>query len=284
MGDRMTSRLLLSALFALSVTLALIAQQPATVVLRSGEERPAQNIGFFDGNALIVRTSFEAEPRFPVDQVAYIDFGGSPDVDVRLRRSEHAVVLRDGRVLTGQVTRIAHANQEDQKSPYVISFRTSNGQERQLPGADVARVYFSESTGASADRRIVGSRRDGIVGTIGRDDLRVITVSSRQLWTPTGLMVRRGERLSLHATGQIRLSDAGLTASPDGSGQTDPGAPLQQTFSGALIGRINNTRPFPIGTQTEIEMPESGQFILGINDSVLTDNDGAFRVEIRRIQ
>jgi len=30
-------------------------------------------------------------------------------------------------------------------------------------------------------------------------------------------------------------------------------------------------------------MPESGQLVLGINDSVLTDNDGAFRVEIRRV-
>lgn len=283
MRNNVTSRLLLSIALALGLSLPLIAQPSATVVLRSGEQRPAQNIGFFDGNELIVRTSFAEEPRFPVGQVAYIDFGGGPDADIRLRRSEHAVVLRDGRILTGQVTRIAHVNQEDQKSPYLISFRTSSGQERQLPGAEVARVYFGESTAASSDRGIVGSRRDSVVGTVGADDDRVITVSSRQLWTPTGLMVRRGERLRLHSTGQIRLSAAGLTASPDGSGQTDPGAPLPQTFSGALIGRVGNARPFPIGTQSEIEMPESGPFILGINDSVLTDNDGAFRVEIRRV-
>jgi hypothetical protein len=284
MRDKVTSRLLLSIALALGLSLSLIAQPSATVVLKSGEQRPAQNIGFFDGNDLIVRTSFQEEPRFPVGQVAYIDFGGGPDVDVRLRRSEHAVVLRDGRVLTGQVTRIAHVNQDDPKSPYLISLRTPNGQERQVQGGEVARVYFGESTATSSNRRMDGFRRDTAVGTIGSDDLRVITVSSRQLWTPTGLMVRRGERLGLNSTGQIRLSTGGQSMSPDGSGQTDPGAPLPQTFSGALIGRVNNGRPFPIGTQSEIEMPDSGQFILGINDSVVSDNDGAFRVEMRRIQ
>lgn len=273
MANKGSSRLLLSSLLVLGMGLSVLAQPPATVVLKSGEQRPAQNIGFFDGNSLIVRTSFEAEPRFPVSDVAYIDFGGSTDVPVRFRGSPHAVVLRDRNVLTGQVTRIAHADQADQKSAYVISFRTSNGLERQIPGADVARVYFSEP-----------SQPTTVVGTTGNDDLRMITVSSRQLWTPTGLMVRRGERLRLASTGQIRLSAAGQTASPDGSGQNDPGAPMPQVFSGALIGRIGNGRPFAIGSQTDVEMPDSGPFLLGVNDSVLTDNDGAFRVEIRRNQ
>jgi hypothetical protein len=162
-----------------------------------------------------------------------------------------------------------------------------NGQERQLAGADVARVYFSEPAGIAAARNERDSgrfRRGGAIGTIGTDDSRSVTVSSRQLWTPTGLMVRRGERLGLLSTGQIRLSTAGMSASPGGSGQNDPGAPLPETASGTLIGRIGNGRPFVIGTQSEIEMPDSGPFVLGVNDSELSDNDGAFRVEIRRIQ
>jgi hypothetical protein len=286
MRHKATPRLLLSSLFALVTTYAL-AQPPATIVLKSGEQKPAQNLGFFDGNELIVRTSFAEEPRFPVGQVAYIDFGGGADVAVRLGGAQHAVVLRNGSVLTGQVTRISHTNQEDQKSPYQISFRTMNGQERQLAGADVARVYFSEPAGVAAERNERDSgrfRRGGAIGTIGSDDSRIVTVSSRQLWTPTGLMVRRGERLALLSTGQIRLSTAGMSASPDGSGQNDPGAPLPQTASGALIGRIGNGRPFVIGTQSEVEMPDFGPLILGVNDSELSDNDGAFRVEIRRIQ
>jgi hypothetical protein len=200
------------------------------------------------------------------------------------RGSQHAVVMRDGSVLRGQVTRIAHTNQEDPKSPYLISFRASNGLERQLAGADVSRVYFNQPTATINTGSRTGRMRETAVGTIGGDDMRVITVPARQQWTRTGLRVTRGERLGLQTSGQIRLSTTGLTASPDGSGQNDPGAPLPHVLSGALIGRIGNGTPFGIGAQAQIEMPDSGQLMLGINDSVLTDNDGSFRVEIRRIQ
>jgi len=281
MMRRQTSRLLLSSAAILALTLAVAGQSPARIVLRSGEERPAQNIGFFDGNELIVRTSLAEEPRFPINQVAYIDFGGSADVPVRFRGAQHAIVLRDGGVLTGEVTRIAHTNQEDPKSPFLITFRTANGQERQFQGPEVARVYFAEPGPTATARQY--DRPRGAIGTIGSDDSREVDVPARQRWTSTGMMVRRGERLGFRSTGQIRLSTAGLTASPDGSGQNDPSSPLPQVFSGALIGRIGNGRPFAIGSQTEIEMPESGPFVLGINDSELSDNDGSFRVEVRRL-
>ena len=283
MSKKTLSRLLLGTLLAVGLVLPVLAQQQAKIVLRSGEERPAQNIGFFDGNELIVRTSFEEEPRFPIGQVAYIEFGAGETNAVMFRGSQHAVTMRDGSVLRGQVTRIGHTNQEDPKSPYVIFFRMSNGLERQLAGADVSRVYFNQPTATINTGRGTGTIRDTAVGTIGGDDVRVVNVSARQRWTSTGLRVRQGERLALQTSGQIRLSTTGLTASPDGSGQNDPGSPLPDVLSGALIGRIGNGRPFGIGSQSQVEMPESGQLMLGVNDSVLNDNDGAFRVEIRRI-
>ena len=230
-----------------------------------------------------MRTSFAEEPRFPVGEVAYIDFGGGDQNAVLLKGSQHAVVMRNGGLLRGQVTRIAHTNQEDPKSPYLVTLRMPNGQERQLAGADIGRVYFSQPMATINTTKERGRIQDTAANAIREDDARVFTVSSRERWTPTGLRVRQGERLGLQSTGQIRLSAAGMTASPDGSGQNDPGAPLPQAFSGALIGRIGTGRPFGIGSQTQIEMPESGPLFLGINDSVLTDNDGAFRVEIRRI-
>jgi hypothetical protein len=281
MTRRATYRLLLSSAVVLVLTLVVAAQSPARIVLRSGEERPAQNIGMFDGNELIVRTSMAEEPRFPISQVAYSDFGGGADVPVQLRGAQHALVLRDGGVVTGQVTRIAHTNQDDPKSPFLISFRTAAGQERQFQGSDVARVYFTEPRPTATARD--DGRRRGAIGTIGSDASRDVDVSARERWTSTGMMVRRGERLGFRTTGQVRLSAAGLTASPDGSGQNDQNSPLPQVLSGALIGRIGNGRPFAIGSQTEIEMPDSGPFLLGVNDSELSDNDGSFRVEIRRL-
>jgi hypothetical protein len=281
MFHRQTARLLAGVACALGLGVQLIAQS-ASIVLRSGERRPAQNIGFFDGNQLIVRTSFEEEPRFPIDQVAYIDFGGASDTAIRLNGSPAGVVLRNGQVLRGQVIRIGHAN-DDQQAPYLISFRTSGGDDRQLSGNDVARVYFGEPTAtASSGQSGRFRRRDRGIATSGASDLRVVTVSARQRWTSTGIVVNRGERWSLQTSGQIRLNRGGVTASPDGGNGNDPGSPLPNTLVGALIGRIGNGQPFAIGSQTSIGMPDSGELFFGVNDSQLNDNDGAFRVELRR--
>jgi hypothetical protein len=60
------------------------------------------------------------------------------------------------------------------------------------------------------------------------------------------------------------------------------GAPLPQNFAGALIARIGNSAPFPIGDQTTVTMPANGQLFLGINDDHVQDNSGGFRVNIQR--
>ena len=284
MLDRLTSRAWLSGALALGLGLQVFAQSSATIVMRSGERHPAQNIGLFDGKELIVRTSFAEEPRFPVDQVAYIDFGDTPDSSIRFNGSQNAIMLRDGGVLRGQVTRIGHTT-EDQKSPYQISFRTSAGDQRDLNGNDVARVYFNDPAGVAGATQASRSWRRGNrgVGTSG-NDLRVINVPARQRWTSTGITVNQGDVLNLQSTGQIRLNRDGVSASPDGSSGNDARSPLPNVLVGALIGRIGSGQPFGIGMQGSITMPDSGQLFLGVNDSILNDNDGAFRVEIRTFQ
>ena len=281
MFRRQNARLLLSVACVLGLGAQVVAQS-ASIVLRTGERRPAQNIGFFDGTSLIVRTSFEEEPKFPIDQVAYIDFGTGPDTPVRLNGAPMAVVLNNGQVLRGQVTRIGHPN-DDQKAPYLISFRTTAGAERQLSGTEVARVYFGESAATDASAPFGGFRRGNRgIATSGTSDQRVVNVSARQRWTPTGLMVNRGERWSLQSSGQIQLNRDGVSASTDGGNGNDPRSPLPNTLVGALIGRIGNGQAFGIGSQSSIEMPDSGELFLGVNDSQLNDNNGAFRVELRR--
>jgi hypothetical protein len=276
-------RVLLGAAAALGLGLQLVAQTNATIVMRSGERRPAQNIGFFDGRMLIVRTSFEEEPRIPVEDVAYIDFGGAPDRQVDVRGGE-AVMLRSGRMLRGEVTRIAHTDQNDPRSPYLVTFRTAGG-EQQITGNEIGRIYFNGDVAASGVSGTSGRNRGyGGFGSAPSGATRVIAVSPRQRWTATGLNVQSGDRLQFRSSGEIRLNRQGdLVASPDGAqgGQHDPQSPMPQTLVGALIGRIGNAPPFGIGTMTEVQMPATGQLFLGVNDGDLNDNDGSFRVEIR---
>jgi hypothetical protein len=57
------------------------------------------------------------------------------------------------------------------------------------------------------------------------------------------------------------------------------GSPLPGNFAGALIAKVGNSAPFPIGNNTEpIAMPADGQLYLGINDDEVSDNRGEFVV------
>jgi hypothetical protein len=250
------------------------AQTTATLVLKNGQRHTGQNLGYrVDRPEIAVRTSQNEEPRVPLDQVAYVDFGGTGDVNVNLSGSEQAVVLRDGSVIKGQVLELGHTDKADQKTPYMVIFRTSAGEERRLPVGQVARVYFSNS---------------GAVPTTGPAQLPEgdgIAVAANQKWTPTGITVRRGEVVNFSSTGEARLSsDSADVAHASGSlaQRRAQNAPLPQHFAGALIGRVGNGEPFFIGGSGGVTMPAAGQLFLGLNDDDVNDNQGGFRVTIQR--
>ncbi len=120
------------------------AQVTATAVLKSGQRHTGSNLAYrVDGRQVIVRTSQAEEPRIPVDQVAYIDFGGTADPpNLNLSGSQEAVVMRDGSVQKGQILELGHANKADLSSPFLVIFRTESGEERRLPASQVARVVL----------------------------------------------------------------------------------------------------------------------------------------------
>jgi len=251
------------------------AQVTATVVTKSGERYTGRDLGYrVDRREVAIRTSQNEEPRIPVDQVVYVDFGGTPDVQVGISGSENALVMRDGRVIKGQAIELGHVDPRDNRSPFLVIFRNQAGEEQRLNVNQVGRVYFSEGTTAV---------RPG--GAPPSDQAGGITVSGRQQWTPTGMTVRRGEWLTLNATGEIRLSnDPGDVAVPTGSKieRYLPRAPMPGVLAGALIGRIGMGQPFGIGSPARLQMPADGQLFLGVNDSDPADNQGSFRVEIQR--
>jgi ABC-type antimicrobial peptide transport system ATPase subunit len=61
-----------------------------------------------------------------------------------------------------------------------------------------------------------------------------------------------------------------------------PANPVPSAQTGALIARIGNGQPFLVGTQTRLVAPTAGQLFLGINDSHVADNQGAYQVEVQR--
>jgi hypothetical protein len=268
--------LLVACALAVGVLAAPVAAQvTATLVLKNGQRHTGTNLGYRqDRREIAVRTSVNEEPRVPIDQVAYVDFGGTADTNVNLSGSEEAVVLRDGSVQKGQVLGLGHTNPADQSTPYLVIFRTSAGEERRLPVSQVARVYFSNAG--------VGTSGGGSQVAEGEG----IAVPANQKWTPTGITVRRGEVLTFNSTGEARLStDSSDVAHASGalSQRYAQNAPLPRVFAGALIARVGNGEPFPIGgPASTVTMPAAGQLFLGNNDDDVNDNSGGFRVNIQR--
>jgi hypothetical protein len=91
--------------------------------------------------------------------------------------------------------------------------------------------------------------------------------------------------INFSTTGEVRLSaDAADVAGSAGarSQRKATGSPLPGNLAGALIARVGNGEPFPIGDQTSVTMPADGQLFLGINDDNVNDNQGGFRVKVSR--
>jgi hypothetical protein len=255
------------------------AQVTATAVLKSGQRHTGSNLAYrVDGRQVIVRTSQAEEPRIPVDQVAYIDFGGTSDPpNLNLSGSQEAVVMRDGSVQKGQILELGHTNKADLSSPFLVIFRTEGGEERRLPSSQVARVYFAGGQPSTS------SGPAGGAATTLPAPVQGYTVSGQQHWSPTGIALNRGEVFAVKASGEISLRGGdGPKSSPGGTGQTDPANTMPSAPTGALIGRIGTGQPFLIGTASNIAAPADGQLFLGINDSNVSDNQGSYQVEIQR--
>ena len=146
---------------------------------------------------------------------------------------------------------------------------------------DASRVILSRPNNVAA----ATTGQSGVPATPAGGN--TITVNANQPWTPTGITVRKGDRLSLSTTGQVQLSaDSNDVATPDGarSGRYAARSRMPRTLAGALIGRIGtNGQPFGIGSQTSITAPAAGQLFLGVNDDSYADNQGSFQVTIANL-
>jgi hypothetical protein len=277
---RKLSRPAIAGLALVTIWAGSLNAQPVTgtVVLKSGERHTGNDIDYRqDRRVVSVRTGQNTQPRVDVGQVAYIDFGGAPEVQLNLTGSQEAVVLKDGTVIRGQIMEVAHENSTDSSTPFLVIIRDSSGQEQRLPVARVGRVYFS----GGATTETASAPTANAAGTSGTG----LVVSAKEQWTPTGLVVRRGETITFNTTGEVQLSTANddpASAVGVKSGRVTASAPVPRATAGALIGRVGNGQPFLIGNQTSVTMPASGQLFLGVNDDHFADNSGEFRVEIAR--
>lgn len=97
-------------------------------------------------------------------------------------------------------------------------------------------------------------------------------------WTNTGLVVRRGQRIRITATGNVTLG-AGRVATPAGI-RTLPDREklMRDEPTGALIAVIgdDNDEFILVGRSREFTAQRDGVLFLGVNEGNLNDNTGGF--------
>lgn len=248
------------------------AQENATITLRSGERISGQLVDL-NASGFTVKVNNE-ERQVPKNDVAVIDFTGGTMSAAdwnRVGAGQQVVWLRNGETVDGQLFDIGGT------SPLRLTFKTAGG-DRELTSAEVGRIVLARTDAAPS--------ASGTPGTSATAGTGGIVVDGRQQWTATGLTVRKGETITFNTTGEVQLSSVGddvaVAAGARSGRRPAANAPLPNEIAGALIGRIGNGRPFGIGNLSTVVMPASGQLFLGINDDSLGDNNGEFRVEVRR--
>lgn len=223
---------------------------------------------------------------YPLSQVAVIAFvpGQPPQSELAgLPSSGQMMVLRNGQVQQGTfVNMIAPPNQ-----PEALVWRSASGQTQNVPLTQVARVYLNADSARMAFNYNGPTGTATPVGTSGQVYTPAggvtVQVQANQAWNDGGITVKKGDRVSFHAAGQISFgANPGTTAGPDGNGSIrNPRYPVPAMPVGGLIGRVGTSAPFPIGSNTQpIVMPADGRLMLGINDNQITDNSGAFTVTV----
>jgi hypothetical protein len=266
-------------LFSLATALPIAAQETATLALRNGE-RPSGQLIDMGAGGFVLRINGQ-DRQFPTGEVAAVEFVVGPlpsDAQQRVNQGQAVVLLRNGQVLEGRLSDVGGTH------PLRLTVETPSGP-RDFTSNDVAQLHLAPLNNRAAVPAAGGGGAQTSTPAPAPIPAGAINVAANQGWTNTGIPVLRGQRISFTARGDIMLSPT-ASSGPNGSpAVTSRNAryPLQGVPAGALIGRVGNSAPFMIGTNTQpIDMPTNGPLMLGINDDVLTDNSGSFSVNISR--
>jgi hypothetical protein len=181
--------------------------------------------------------------------------------------------LRDGSRVQGELISVRNGTIEFEERRGFGS-----GRSLRLDRDDVLRIELEGTRPSGTGNEFLsGGRPSGM-----RE--RQTIVSGDVAWNDSGIDVRAGQTIYFESQGQVRWGrdrrdgPAGERNSP-----SNPNRPMGNRNAAALIGKVGNgsTDYFFIGDEVgPVRMRSAGRLYLGINDDVLTDNSGNFRVVV----
>src|SRR5215216_3640414 len=237
-----TFRLLLSTLLLISLATPLLAD---TIRLKDGSVIRGQVIGFKDQQFTIL-------------------IGGN----ARGRRGQTTVYVEDVESIEfdsnpgsgGTATDDSSARTNppmSRPSPPVVQPDSDSRSNDTTPASSATPTFFTIKVGVRADAANNG-------------------------WTNSGLVVRKGQRLRISASGRVSLG-RGRFSMPGGLANIqDADKLMRNEATGALIAVIgdDNDDFIVIGPRREFIAQRDGVLFLGVNEGDLTDNTGSYDIVI----
>jgi hypothetical protein len=182
--------------------------------------------------------------------------------------------LRDGTRIQGELIAIRNGQVEFEERRGSGGGRTVRIDRDEVDRIDFENRRYGGNSNSSGSNNPSGGRPSGM-----RE--KQTLVASETAWTDSGIDLRAGQTIYFESQGRVRWcrdrqdGPAGERNSP-----ANPNRPMGNRNAAALIGRIGNDLFF-IGDETgPIRVRTSGRLQLGVNDDVLTDNSGNFRVVV----
>ncbi len=178
--------------------------------------------------------------------------------------------MRDGTRIRGELLAFRNG---------VIEFEerrgSGSGRTVRVDRDEVASIEFDDFGG--------GGGNVGGGGGPGGMRERQLMIAANTPWTDSGIELRGGQTIYVQASGNVTWG-ADRRDGPEGEhdSPSNPGRPMPNRPAAALIGKVGEGNDiFFIGNDTgPIRVRNSGRLYLGINDDVLKDNRGSFRVVV----
>ena len=245
---RKTFRLLLALALVLSVAAPLLAD---TIRLKDGSVIRGQVIGFKDQQFTIL-------------------IGGN----ARGRRGQTTVYVEDVESIEFDNNTSSAPNTEEmtaQNNPPAMRPSNPNNNQSDTNDSTSSRAINTQPASSSSAPPTFFTIKVGV-----RAD------STNNGWTNSGLVVRKGQRIRISASGRISLG-RGRFSTPGGVPTiSDPDKLMRNEATGALIAVIgdDNDDFILVGPRREFVAQRDGVLFLGVNEGDLADNTGSYDIVI----
>src|SRR5690349_8095016 len=186
--------------------------------------------------------------------------------------------LRNGQRISGEVVAMRNGTIEFEERRGFGGSRTVRFDRNEIDRIEFEDTRYNNYNGGNNNNSYNNGNNGGRPSGMRE---RQTIVSADVAWNDAGIDVRAGQTIYFEATGQVRWGKdrrdgpAGERNSPN-----NPNRPMGNRNAAALIGKIGNDMFF-IGDETgPVRVRNNGRLYLGVNDDVLTDNSGNFRVVV----